>query len=72
MLVVAQPTAQADFDADRDLMRALISWHGKRHMQELALIEAYFDAAAFEEELVRAAGLLRATSRGCFAGQAGR
>jgi ribosomal protein S18 acetylase RimI-like enzyme len=32
-------------------MRAFIGWHRERHQQDLALIDAYFDAAAFEAEL---------------------
>lgn len=51
MLVVAQPVSRAELDAVRDLMRAFIAWHRERHVQDLALIDAYFDEAAFEAEL---------------------
>lgn len=51
MIVVSHPTSVAELDAVRDLMRAFIAWHRERHVQDLALIDAYFDAAAFEEEL---------------------
>ena len=32
-------------------MRAFIAWHRERHVQDLQLIDEYFDSAAFEEEL---------------------
>lgn len=51
MLVVSQPTDQTDLNAVRDMMRAFIAWHRERHVQDPALIDAYFDAAAFEDEL---------------------
>ncbi|HEV2643863.1 MAG TPA: GNAT family N-acetyltransferase [Candidatus Elarobacter sp.] len=40
----------------RDLMRAFIGWHRARHQQDLALIDSYFDAAAFEVELATLPG----------------
>ncbi len=36
------------------LMRSFVAWHRERHVDDLRLIDGYFDAAAFEEE---AAGL---------------
>lgn len=51
MLVVSHPTSSAALDDVRNLMRAFIAWHRERHVLDLALIDAYFDAAAFEEEL---------------------
>ena len=56
MLDVYVPTSVADLDHVRDLMRAFIAWHRARHQQDLALIDAYFDAAAFEEELATLPG----------------
>lgn len=35
----------------RSLFRAFVAWHRSRHKQDLALIEAYFDAVAFEAEV---------------------
>lgn len=32
-------------------MRAFVAWHRQRHLQELLLIDAYFDAREFEHEL---------------------
>jgi GNAT superfamily N-acetyltransferase len=51
MVQVLVPTTAAQLDDVRDLMRAFITWHRQRHQQDLPLIESYFDAAAFEEEL---------------------
>ena len=56
MLDVYVPTSAADLDHVRDLMRAFIGWHRARHQQDLALIDAYFDAAAFEAELASLPG----------------
>ena len=51
MRQITVPTSAEDLDHVRALMRAFIAWHRARHQQDLALIEAYFDAAAFEAEL---------------------
>jgi len=37
-------------------MRAFMAWHRERHTQDLHLIDAYFDPAAFEEELATLPG----------------
>jgi hypothetical protein len=37
-------------------MRAFIAWHRRRNQRDLALIDAYFDAAAFEAELASLPG----------------
>lgn len=50
------PTSAADLDHVRDLMRAFIAWHRGRHQEDLDLIDSYFDAAAFEEELATLPG----------------
>lgn len=79
MLVVAQPVSRAELDAVRDLMRAFIAWYRERHVQDLALIDAYFDEAAFEAELAGLPGdyvapqgdLLLATQHGEPAGWCG-
>jgi GNAT superfamily N-acetyltransferase len=51
MVQVLVPTTVAQLDDVRDLMRAFIAWHRQRHQQDLALIDSYFDAVAFEVEL---------------------
>ncbi len=45
------PASAADLDHVRALMRAFVAWHRERHREDLALIDAYFDAAAFDAEL---------------------
>ena len=56
MTEIRVPTSADDFEQVRALMRAFVSWHRERHQQDLALIDAYFDAAAFEEELASLPG----------------
>ena len=51
MTDVVQAVTPAQIDATRDLMRAFVRWHRNRHQEDLHLIDAYFDDAAFEEEL---------------------
>lgn len=51
MTQVRVPASTEELDQLRALMRAFVAWHREPHRQDLALIDAYFDAAAFEEEL---------------------
>jgi GNAT superfamily N-acetyltransferase len=37
-------------------MRAFLGWHRQRHLEDLDLIDEYFDAAEFEEELASLPG----------------
>jgi GNAT superfamily N-acetyltransferase len=37
-------------------MRAFVAWHRERHVRDAQLIDAYFDARAFEEELATLPG----------------
>ena len=48
---VLQARDQQDCDDVRGLMRAFVAWHRERHVQDLALIDSYFDQAAFDAEL---------------------
>lgn len=50
------PATAAELDDVRALIRAFVSWHRARHQQDLDLIDRYFDAAAFEEELAMLPG----------------
>jgi putative acetyltransferase len=51
MLSIAPATTEAQLDAVRALMRAFVAWHRERHRADIALVDAYFDRAAFEAEL---------------------
>lgn len=53
---VVIPRTTAELDEVRSLMRSFIAWHRRRHTQDLHLIDAYFDAAAFDEELASLPG----------------
>ncbi len=56
MIEVKVPKSRAELDQVRTLFRAFIAWHRSRHQQDIALIDAYFDAEAFEEELTALPG----------------
>ena len=49
---VVDASTPAQIDQVRELMRAFVAWHRERHQADLRLIDDYFDAAAFEAELV--------------------
>jgi putative acetyltransferase len=59
MVQVLVPSTTEQLDHVRDLMRSFIAWHRGRHQQDLALIDAYFDPAAFEAELAGLPGKYR-------------
>lgn len=56
MMEVRVPTTVEELEQVRLLMRAFVAWHRERHQQDLALIDAYFDDSAFEEELASLPG----------------
>jgi ribosomal protein S18 acetylase RimI-like enzyme len=51
MINIADASTPIQLDAVRALMRSFIAWHRERHVQDLQLIDEYFDGAAFDEEL---------------------
>jgi putative acetyltransferase len=51
LITIDRPVTVEDFDDVRALMRAFVAWHRERHVEDRDLIDAYFDAEAFEEEL---------------------
>ena len=63
-LVAIEQAAGDDLAAVRTLMRRYVAWHHERHATHRAMIDRYFEPAAFEAEL---AGL-----PGAFAPPAGR
>jgi len=54
--VVQVPTTAQQLDQVRSLMRSFITWHRERHREDTHLIDAYFDAGAFEGELASLPG----------------
>lgn len=50
------PRSTEHLDQVRGLMRTFLAWHRERHTQDAHLVDAYFDAAAFEEELATLPG----------------
>jgi putative acetyltransferase len=50
------PKTPAQLDQVRALMRSFIAWHKERHGEDIDLINAYFDDAAFEDELASLPG----------------
>jgi len=51
MIKVKAPESSLELDQVRTLFRSFVGWHRRRHRQDIALIDAYFDAGAFEAEL---------------------
>ena len=47
---------EAELDEVRALIRAFLAWHRARHQQDLELIDRYFDAADFEQEVASLPG----------------
>jgi putative acetyltransferase len=55
VISIGRPASADDFDEVRVLMREFVAWHHERHQEDAHLIDAYFDAAAFEDELAHLA-----------------
>ena len=53
---VKTPTEPDELDDVRALMRAFVAWHRARHVQDLDLIDRYFDGAAYEDEIAALPG----------------
>jgi GNAT superfamily N-acetyltransferase len=56
MITVRRPGTTAELDEVRALMRAFVAWHRERHVEDLALIDEYFDQKEFEDELASLPG----------------
>ena len=50
-VAIVRPASTAELDEVRSLMRAFVAWHRERHAEDADLIDGYFDAAEFENEL---------------------
>jgi putative acetyltransferase len=55
VISIGCPTSTDDLDEVRRLMREFVAWHRERHQEDAHLIDAYFDPAAFEDELAHLA-----------------
>lgn len=51
MISIFQAGSRTQLDDARALMRGFVAWHRAHHAEDAALIDRYFDAAAFEAEL---------------------
>jgi GNAT superfamily N-acetyltransferase len=51
MALIRDATSRTELDDVRSLMRAFVAWHRERHVEDIALIERYFDQRAFDAEL---------------------
>jgi len=51
MIDVQRATSAAQLDRVRGLIRDFVAWHRRTHVEDLALIERYFDPVAFDAEL---------------------
>jgi putative acetyltransferase len=56
MTLIEVPTTIEQLDLVRTLMRAFTIWHRQRYVEEIKLIDEYFDAPAFEKELASLPG----------------
>ncbi len=56
MLQIISPVTPEELEHVRALMRAFNAWHRSRHPHDVDLIDAYFDAGAFERELASLPG----------------
>ena len=56
MIKILNATTDDQLNHVRDLIRAFVAWHRQRHQADLSLIDQYFDAKAFEEELATLPG----------------
>lgn len=73
---IGVPITAAELDQVRDLMRTFSGWQRQRNIEDIQLVDQYFDAAEFEAELVSLPGkygpphgqLLLATLDGVAAG----
>lgn len=51
MISIFQAATNTELNDVRALMRAFVAWHRERHVEDIALIDRYFDEVAWEAEL---------------------
>jgi GNAT superfamily N-acetyltransferase len=64
VIEVLQATTVKHLDDARALMRGFVAWHRKRHVADIALIDRYFDATAWEAELAGLPGKYAPSKKG--------
>jgi GNAT superfamily N-acetyltransferase len=56
MISIFQAATNTELNDVRALMRGFLAWHRERHVEDMALIDRYFDAEAWEAELAALPG----------------
>lgn len=56
MIEIRRALTRQELDDVRTLIRGFLAWHRAHHVEDLDLIDRYFDADAFEDELARLPG----------------
>jgi GNAT superfamily N-acetyltransferase len=56
MVQILFATSQEQIDQVRNLIQEFVYWHRRRHLEDIEVIDEYFDAKAFEEELTSLPG----------------
>ena len=51
MIEIIRADSPTTLDDARVLMRAFVAWHRERHVEDIELIDRYFDKGEFEQEL---------------------
>jgi GNAT superfamily N-acetyltransferase len=55
-IIITDAVSQEDCDHVRKLIYHFVNWHRTRHLEDIELINEYFDDKAFEEEMERLPG----------------
>lgn len=53
---ILDATSEEHIDHVRNLIKAFVKWHSKRHLEDIDLINEYFDPKDFEKELASLPG----------------
>jgi GNAT superfamily N-acetyltransferase len=53
---IINATSQLHYDQVRKLISGFVNWHRQRHLEDIELINEYFDEKAFEQELASLPG----------------
>lgn len=56
MISIFQAATNTELNDVRSLMRGFLAWHRQRHVEDLALIDRYFDEQSWEAELAALPG----------------